>query len=71
MLCVDILDEIFCVFPIGLVGVIRENLLPISPSGYRSFLTFTKSLHPCKPIIGLLMQVFVVCFIFTAHVSFP
>ena len=57
MLFFDVLDKIFCVLPIALVGVIRENLVFLRSIGHRRLFTLPKGVHPFQAFIGLLVEV--------------
>lgn len=54
----DVLNEILCVLPIALVGVIREDLVSVRPISRCRLFTLPKGLHTRQAVIGLLVQVF-------------
>ena len=70
MILFDVLDKVFRMFPVALIGVERKYFIFLCAVGYSFFFTFAKSLHPSKPIIGLLVQIFEVRFISTSHSDF-
>ena len=57
MLFLDVLDKIFCVFPIALIGIEGKNLFFLCAIGHSFFFALAKGLHPGEPVISLLMQI--------------
>ena len=57
MLFLDVLDKIFRVFPIALIGVERKNLFSLCAIGHSFFFALAKCLHPDEPVISLLVQI--------------
>ena len=53
----DVLDKIFRVLPIRLVGANRENLISVRPIGYSRLFALSKGLHSCQAFIRLLMEI--------------
>ena len=70
MLLLDVLDKIFGMFPVALIGVERKYFIFLCAVGYSFFFTFAKSLHLGQPVIGLLVQILEVRFISTPHSDF-
>ena len=66
----NIRKKIFCVFPVRLISIERKYLLPVRTVFHSLFFAFAKGLHPGKPVIGLLVQILEVRFIFTPHSDF-
>ena len=63
----NILDEIFYMFPIAFVGIKRKNFFFIRSVFNRLFFTFSKRLHTCQFLIRLLMKSLGVRFIFSSQ----
>lgn len=70
MLLLDVLDKIFGMFPVALIGVERKYFIFLCAIGYRLFFALAKGLHPGQPVIGLLVQILEVRFISTSHSDF-
>ena len=63
----DVLDKVFRMLPVGLIGVEGENLILIRPSGHCFLFALAKRLHRCQAVIGLLVKIFRVRLILSSH----
>lgn len=67
----DIRKEIFCVFPVRLIGIERKYLLPVRTVFHCLFFALAKGLHPGQAVIRLLVQVFIIFLVLSAQTQPP
>ena len=71
VLFLDVLGEILYVFPVRLVGAEGKNLVLLRPIGHRLLFALAKRLHPGQAVIGLLVEILVVCLVAPPHRASP
>ena len=71
MLLLDVLDKIFGMFPVALIGVERKYFIFLCAIGYRFFFALAKGLHPGQAVIRLLVQVFIIFLVLSAQTQPP
>ena len=67
----DPFNKVFDMLPVRLVRAKRKNLVLLGSVLHSFFFGLTKRLHPGQLLVGLLMQILAVVFIFSTHCRPP